>query len=54
MREVDRQTYTALGISEYALMCQAGAAAVPVVLAGETAVVAAAEAHGAVASHPQS
>ena len=27
MREVDRQTYTALGISEYALMCQAGAAA---------------------------
>ena len=27
MREVDRQTYTALGISEYALMCQAGGAA---------------------------
>ena len=27
MREVDRQTYTALGISEYALMCKAGAAA---------------------------
>ena len=24
MREVDRQTYMALGISEYALMCQAG------------------------------
>ena len=27
MREIDRQTYTALGISEYALMCQAGEAA---------------------------
>ena len=27
MREVDRQTYMALGISEYALMCQAGGAA---------------------------
>lgn len=27
MREVDRQTYTALGISEYALMCNAGEAA---------------------------
>ena len=26
MREVDRQTYTALGISEYALMCRAGEA----------------------------
>ena len=27
MREIDRQTYTALGISEYALMCRAGEAA---------------------------
>ena len=27
MRELDRQTYTALGISEYALMCRAGEAA---------------------------
>ena len=27
MREIDRQTYTVLGISEYALMCQAGEAA---------------------------
>ena len=27
MRELDRQTYTALGISEYELMCEAGRAA---------------------------
>ena len=27
MRELDRQTYTALGISEYELMCEAGKAA---------------------------
>lgn len=27
MREIDRQTFTALGISEYALMCRAGEAA---------------------------
>ena len=27
MRDIDRQTYTALGISEYALMCRAGEAA---------------------------
>ena len=27
MRDIDRHTYTALGISEYALMCQAGEAA---------------------------
>ena len=27
MREIDRQTYAALGISEYELMCEAGKAA---------------------------
>ena len=27
MRQIDRKTYTALGISEYALMCRAGEAA---------------------------
>ena len=27
MRDIDRQTYTALGMTEYALMCRAGEAA---------------------------